>query len=38
MSNGHLYVATPALLQRYGIKPSAIDQTAFLITSRPGLE
>jgi putative ABC transport system permease protein len=35
---GTVYVATPALLRHYGIDPSAVDPTALLITSRPGLE
>ena len=35
---GQVYVATPALLQHYGINPSAIDPTTLLITSRAGLE
>jgi putative ABC transport system permease protein len=33
-----IYVATPALLRHYGIKPSAIDRGTVLITSRPGLQ
>jgi putative ABC transport system permease protein len=36
--HGVMYVATPALLSHYGIDPSAIDPTALLLTSRPGLE
>ena len=36
-STGALYVATPAVLQHYGIAPSAIDPTTLVITSRPGL-
>jgi putative ABC transport system permease protein len=35
---GMIYVATPALLSRYGIDPATIDPDALLITSRPGLE
>jgi putative ABC transport system permease protein len=37
-SSGALYVATTAVLQHYGIDPSAIDPTTLLITSRPGLQ
>ncbi len=33
-----IYVATPALLRHYGIKPSAIGRGTVLITSRPGLQ
>jgi putative ABC transport system permease protein len=33
-----IYVATPALLRHYGIKPSAISPGTVLITSRPGLQ
>jgi putative ABC transport system permease protein len=36
--HGAVYVATPALLNHYGINPSAIDPTTLFITSRPGLE
>ena len=32
-----LFVATPALLQHYGIKPSQIDPTADIVTSRTDL-
>jgi putative ABC transport system permease protein len=32
------YMATPALLRRYGISPGAIDPDTLFITSRPGLE
>jgi putative ABC transport system permease protein len=32
-----LYVATPALLQYYGVKPSQVDPTADVITSRTDL-
>jgi putative ABC transport system permease protein len=35
---GVIYVATPALLARYGISPAAIDPTTLLITSRQGLQ
>ena len=35
---GTVYVATAALLSRYGIDPGSIDPSALLITSRPGLE
>ena len=34
---GQVYVATPALLQHYGIKPSSIDPAADILTSRTGL-
>jgi putative ABC transport system permease protein len=33
-----IYVATPALLRHYGIKPSVIGSGTVLITSRPGLQ
>jgi putative ABC transport system permease protein len=33
-----IYLATPALLRHYGIKPSAIGRGTVLITSRPGLQ
>jgi putative ABC transport system permease protein len=36
--HGQVYVATPELLQQYGIDPSAIGPTTLFITSRPGLE
>ncbi len=35
--SGALYVATPALLRQYGIKPSQIDGGADILTVRPGL-
>jgi putative ABC transport system permease protein len=35
--NGAIYVATPRLLQAFGIKPSEIDPNADLLSSRPGL-
>ncbi|MGH8920379.1 MAG: hypothetical protein ACRDZY_15125, partial [Acidimicrobiales bacterium] len=35
--NGTVYVATPELLRRYGIAPSAIEPGADILTSRPGL-
>jgi putative ABC transport system permease protein len=35
--SGSLYLATPALLARYGIDPASIDPGTMLITSRPGL-
>jgi putative ABC transport system permease protein len=34
---GQVYVATPALLQHYGIKPSSVDPAADILTSRTGL-
>jgi putative ABC transport system permease protein len=34
---GPLYVATPALLHAYGIKPSQIDRDTDILTSRDGL-
>ena len=34
---GQVYVATPALLRHYGIKPGEINPTADLLTSRTGL-
>jgi putative ABC transport system permease protein len=34
---GQVYVATPALLQHYGIKSSSIDPAADILTSRTGL-
>ena len=34
---GQLYVATPALLAKYGIEPSQIDPTAEIVTSRTDL-
>ena len=37
VSGGQPYVATPALLTHYGIKPNQIDPTADLLTSRAGL-
>jgi putative ABC transport system permease protein len=36
--NGTLYVATPQVLKAFGIKQSAIDPTAVLLTMRPGLD
>jgi putative ABC transport system permease protein len=36
-STGPLYVATPALLAEYGIKPSQIRDDTALLTMRPGL-
>jgi putative ABC transport system permease protein len=35
---GTVYVATPELLQAYGIDPGRIDPAALLITARPGLD
>jgi putative ABC transport system permease protein len=35
--NGTLYVATPQLLEAFGIKASQIDRKAILLTMRPGL-
>jgi putative ABC transport system permease protein len=35
--SGTLYVATPALLADYGIKPSQIDPDADILSMRPGL-
>ena len=35
--SGQVYVATPALLRHYGIKPGEINPTADLLTSRTGL-
>jgi putative ABC transport system permease protein len=35
--SGHVYVATPALLAKYGIKPSQITPDADIVTMRPGL-
>ena len=35
--SGPLYVATPALLRAFGIKPSQVDPTADILTMRPGL-
>jgi putative ABC transport system permease protein len=35
--NGPIYVATPSLLRAFGIKSSAIDPTADVLTVRPGL-
>jgi putative ABC transport system permease protein len=35
--NGTLYVATPQLLQAFGIKASQVDPKAILLTMRPGL-
>ncbi|HLX51704.1 MAG TPA: ABC transporter permease [Streptosporangiaceae bacterium] len=35
--SGTIYVATPALLRTYGIKPSQIEPGADFLTSRPGL-
>src|SRR6266545_3556304 len=37
VSGGQPYVATPALLTHYGIKPNQIDPTADLLTSHAGL-
>jgi putative ABC transport system permease protein len=34
--NGTIYVATPALLRTYGIKPSQIQPGADILSSRPG--
>jgi putative ABC transport system permease protein len=34
---GNLYVATPALLRLYGIKPGEVDRTADILTSRTDL-
>ncbi len=36
--NGTVYVATPQLLQHYGIAPGAIAPGADILTSRPGLD
>jgi putative ABC transport system permease protein len=33
----HIYVATPAVLARYGIRPDQVDPDADLLTARPGL-
>ncbi len=35
--DGAIYVATPKLLRAFGIKASAIDPTADILSSRPGL-
>ena len=35
--NGPIYVATPQLLKAFGIKPSAINPNAEVLTMRPGL-
>ena len=35
--NGPIYVATPQLLKAFGIKPSAINPNADILTMRPGL-
>jgi putative ABC transport system permease protein len=35
--NGQIFVATPALLQAYGIDPSSIPPSVDIISSRPGL-
>jgi putative ABC transport system permease protein len=35
--DGSIYVATPQLLQAFGIKPSEIDPNADILSSRPGL-
>jgi putative ABC transport system permease protein len=35
---GTVYVATPAVLSRYGIAPGAIDPDTMMITARPGLD
>jgi putative ABC transport system permease protein len=35
--SGSLYLATPAVLARYGIDPSSISPTTMLVTSRSGL-
>ena len=35
--NGPIYVATPALLQAYGINPSTIGSNVDILSSRPGL-
>ena len=35
--SGHVYVATPALLAKYGIKPNQITPDADIVTMRPGL-
>jgi putative ABC transport system permease protein len=35
---GTLYLATPSLLAYYGIRPGDVDPSAFLLTSRPGLQ
>jgi putative ABC transport system permease protein len=35
--NGNVYVATPALLHAFGIRGSQVDQSADILTSRPGL-
>lgn len=37
-SHGNIYVATPSLLEHYGIRPGEIDPTTLLVTSRGGLE
>jgi putative ABC transport system permease protein len=33
-----IYVATPALLSHYGIRPAAVDPGTIFITARPGLQ
>jgi putative ABC transport system permease protein len=33
----HIYVATPAVLAHYGIRPDQVDPNADLLTARPGL-
>jgi putative ABC transport system permease protein len=35
--NGQVYVATPQLLRAFGIKTSAVDPSADILTMRPGL-